>query len=275
MTGGRIDDWTASDGRSRSGSRRSLAFASGCSRIVAHRPEPHASDGLLNSGPATKVTSRQAADVQFALGRSLEDGSDPSQAEAAYRKAIENDPEAGRRPRQAGRRPLPQGGVRRGDEGVHRRRPLRPEERRGPLRPGLRLLRPAALVRGRIELPRGDRPGRDPRPQPHQPRAGLRPPGRLRSRLSEFLRAGCDVSDAKANLGLILAMENHLPEAQKAYAEALAAKPGSPVARQGLATLAKARGDQSGGLASGERRSERTIAVSRASADIAAPRPPR
>ena len=58
--------------------------------------------------------------------------------------------------------------------------------------------------------------------------------------LAEFARAGCDPADARANLALILALEGHLEESKREYAIALAAKPDSARAKEGLkaATIA-------------------------------------
>ena len=72
-------------------------------RPAAGPESPSPGGGTPGSGATAKVTSRQAADVQFALGRSLEDGDDVAGAEAAYRKAIENDPARADAAREAGR----------------------------------------------------------------------------------------------------------------------------------------------------------------------------
>src|SRR6516165_4553162 len=53
---------------------------------------PAPSPGLLGAGGVGKVSDRQAADVQVALGRSLEKRGDDADALAAYMEAIKRDP---------------------------------------------------------------------------------------------------------------------------------------------------------------------------------------
>jgi len=52
--------------------------------------------------------------------------------------------------------------------------------------------------------------------------------------LAEFARAGLDPADARANLALATAMEGRVDEARELYAAALAAKPDSAAALEGL-----------------------------------------
>ena len=113
------------------------------------RPKEHASSALLDSGPSPKVSGRQAADVQVALGRSHEERGparrgrgrllaalkkDPKRADAEARLAILAD----RKGDAAGGRPA----LRPGPE-------ARPEGPGDPLRPGLQPLPPPPLGRGR------------------------------------------------------------------------------------------------------------------------------
>jgi Tfp pilus assembly protein PilF len=259
--------------------RNTLAFAlvaaaavvAGCSQTV-RRPGSHIATGLLESGGTAKVTSHQAADVQFSLGRSLEESEDPSQAEAAYRKAIENDPkrsdaharlavvlcrkgafEDATREFAAALRRDPQNADVLCDRGYNFYLQRRWSEAESSYREAIALDASHARSHNNLGLVfarqgNGDRA------------------------ISEFLQAGCDLSDAKANLGLILAMEDHLPEAEKMYSEALAAKPGSTAASQGLAALTKAQDHRSGALAI-VKASRKDDAVSRTSVEL--PQSPR
>jgi Tfp pilus assembly protein PilF len=233
------------------------ALATGCSQM-GHRPEPHPSTGLLDSGPASKVTSLQAADVQFSLGRSLEEGADPSQAEAAYRKSIQNNPKRAdaharlaivlcqkgafneaTKEFAAALRLDPKNPDILCDRGYNFYLQRRWSEAESDFRQSLALDASHARSHNNLGLVFARQGDGD-------------------QAVAEFLRAGCDLSDAKANLGLILAMENHLPEAEKAYAEALAAKPNSPAAKEGLRVVAQARRgghpDQRGAIADGPNR---------------------
>ncbi len=217
------------------------ALVAGCNQ-PARRPEPGAAAGLLSSGPTTKVTGRQAADVQFALGRSLEDADDPAQAEAAYRKAIASDPkradaharlavvlcrkgafEESSKEFAAALRRDPKNADILCDRGYGFYLQRRWSEAESSFAQAIATDAGHARTHNNLGLVYARQGDGD--------RA-----------VAEFLRAGSDVSDAKANLGLILAMEDHVPEARKAYGEALAAKPGSPAATEGLRVLAQARG---------------------------------
>ncbi|MHC5544496.1 tetratricopeptide repeat protein, partial [Singulisphaera rosea] len=77
--------------------RMSLALAiapllfAGCSQL-SHRTPEHDSAGLLDSGPVSKVSKRQAADVEIALGRSLEGSGNLEDAESTYRDALKKNP---------------------------------------------------------------------------------------------------------------------------------------------------------------------------------------
>ena len=239
----------------------------GCSQTVC-RPESHIATGLLDSPATTKVNSHQAADVQFSLGRSLEEAEAPSQAETAYRKAIENDPkrsdaharlavvlcrkgafEEAKKEFTAALRRDPKNAEILCDRGYNYYLQRRWSEAESSFREALAIDAGHARSHNNLGLVFARQ-------------------GDGEHAISEFRLAGCDLSDAKANLGLILAMENHLPEAEKMYAEALAAKPASEPASKGLAALTKAKRSPSTGLAIGTS-SRKDDAVSRTS--IASP----
>jgi Tfp pilus assembly protein PilF len=61
--------------------------------------------------------------------------------------------------------------------------------------------------------------------------------GRDNAAFAEFVKAGCAEPAARSNLAFALAMENHLPEAEKQYQLALAADPHFKAAQDGMATL--------------------------------------
>lgn len=239
------------------------ALVAGCTH-PARRQEPAASTGLLNSGPTTKVTSRQAADVQFALGRSLEGADDPAQAEAAYRKAIANDAK-----RADAHARLAVVLCRKGAF-AESSKEFAAALRRDPKNADVLCDQGYGFyLQGRwseAESSFAQAIFSDARHARSHNNLGLvyARQGDGDRAVAEFLRAGSDISDAKANLGLILAMEDHIPEAQKAYAEALAAKPGSTTAREGLRVLAQAQGDRSSRIAtaSGSRRDGAVVRTS-------------
>jgi tetratricopeptide (TPR) repeat protein len=235
------------------------ALVAGCRQPI-RRPEPGASTGLLNSGPTTKVTSRQAADVQFALGRSLEDADDPVQAEAAFRKAIENDPKRGDAHARLAVILCRKGAFEEASKefAIALRRDPKNAEILCDQGYGFYLQRRWSEAESSFTQAIAS----DPRHARSHNNLGLvfARQGDGDRAVSEFLRAGADVSDAKANLGLILAMEDHLPEAQKAYAEALATKPNSTTAREGLRILTQAQAHRSSSIAAkSDRRSDGAV----------------
>ena len=247
------------------------ALVAGCTQ-AARRPEPHASTALLNSGATAKVTSRQAADVQFSLGRSLEDAEDPAGAEAAYRKAIANDPKRADAHARLAVVLCQKGAF---DAAM---KEFDAALKRDPKSPNILCDRGYGFYLQRrwseAETSLHQAIALDARHARSHNNLGLvfARQGEGDRAVAEFVRAGCDLSDAKANLGLILAMEDRLPEAERAYAESLAAKPGSATAREGIRVLAQARSG-AGLIAKGSTpRSDGEI--TRASADLPA-LPPR
>ncbi|WZP00660.1 tetratricopeptide repeat protein [Isosphaeraceae bacterium EP7] len=212
----------------------------GCSHNGRKAPA-HASSGLLDTGRASKVTHRQAADMQVAMGRSLEESGNPTEAEAAYRKAIESDP---KRADAHARLAVLVGMAGKFDESSKQ---FARAVKLDPKNPNLlcdqgygyylqrRWAESESCFRKAIKL--------EPAHSRSHNNLGLvlARQGDADAALAEFRRAGCDTADAQANLGLILAMEGHMPEAEKAYAAALAAKPKSSEARVGLDAILAAR----------------------------------
>ena len=250
----------------------------GCGHLPPRRTREPASTRLPVARTSGKVTGRQAADVQVAFGRSLEDSGNLDGAEAAYRDALKHDPH--RADAQARLAVLCD---RKGDtkgSALHFAAATRLDPR-NPEIPcdqgyGFYLRRrwgdAEASLRRAIEL--------DPRHARSHNNLGLvlARKGDDDGALAEFGRAGCDPADARSNLGLILAMEGRFAEAKVAYAAALAARPDSPAAREGLdaATVALAGGRPdrpAGAVAIAHAAGEATRddpAVRRASADLPA-----
>ena len=207
----------------------------GCGAVGRPKATPtHPSASLLDSGPAGKVTGRQAADVQFAIGRQHEEAGRLDEAEKAYRAALAKAP---KRADVEGRLAivLDQKGLNaEADQHFERALKLAPRDAdllcdrgycsylRGKHDDADRSLRAALAVApkharahtnlGLVLAARGDQPGA----------------------LAEFARAGTDAADARANLGLALALGGQVEAARDQYAQALAAKPGSPAATEGL-----------------------------------------
>ena len=258
-----------------------LAAVVGCGHMPPHRGGSDASTRSSGDRAPRQLTGRQAADMKVAFGRTMEDAGNIAGAEAAYGEALKKDPRrADAHARLAvlcDQKGDLKGSAQHFAEAI-RLDPRNPEvlcdrgyglylqRRWGDAETSLR--RAIALDSrharshtnlGLVLARRGDRDGA----------------------LAEFVRAGCDPSDARSNLGLILALEGQLPDARAAYAEALAAKPDSPAAREGLhaATVAMAGGrpdPREGGKAiarAGGGATRNDPAVQRASAELP-PLPP-
>ena len=220
-----------------------LTLLTGCGQFSQGRTKEHASARILNTGTAAKVSKRQAADVQIALARTLEESQQLAEAEAAYRDAIKNDPR-----RADAHARLAVLFDRRGDfkaaatqfaEAIRLdpRNPDYPCDRGYSLYVQGRWAEAEASLRQAIALD-----ARHPRSHNNLGLVLARQAHNGEA-LAEFQRAGCDPSDARSNLGLILAEEGRFADSKAAYAKALELKPSSAVALEGLhaATAASTR----------------------------------
>ncbi len=209
-----------------------LAASAGC-RGAGRRGE-HASAGLLDSGRSTKVTRRQAADVEIALGRTLQESGDLNGAEGAFRDALAKDPRRADAEAKLAILAEERGDRKQADEHFERALKLAPKDpdilcdRGYSLYLQRRWAEAEACLRKALK--------EDPRHARGHNNLGLllARQGDREGALAEFARAGCDRADAQANLALITAMEGRLEEARELYAAASAAKPGSAPAREGL-----------------------------------------
>ena len=221
-----------------------LLAPAGCIPLPTRAKPEHSSTSMLEAGPDGKVSARQAADVQFAIGRSHEEDGHLDQAESAYRATLARDPS-----RSDAQARLAIIAERRGDPAASAMRfdlalkidPRNPEihcdrgysqylrrrfkEAEASLRSALASDHSHARSHNNLGLVlavRGDKEGA----------------------IAEFRRAGCDESDAMANLGLVMAMEGRYAEAREQYALAVRSKPASKAAVEGLRVAAAAMDDK-------------------------------
>ena len=172
---------------------------------------------MLDSGPSQKVTDRQAADIQFAIGRSHEEDGRIEQAEAAYVGPPCRATRAAPTPR-PGWRSWPTARATRPARPLHfdlalKIDPSNPEilcDRGYGLYLRRRFAEAEASLRAAIAADRSHARSHN--------NLGLvlAARGDKDAALAEFVRAGCDRSDARANLALVLAMQGKLPEAKRA-----------------------------------------------------------
>lgn len=218
-----------------------LGLLPGCGAANHRRePAPHATAALLDSGPAPKVTARQAGDVQFALGRSAEESGRLDGAAAAYRSALAKDSSRGDAEHRLAVVLDQQGRADEADEHFRRALKLAPKNPeilcdrgyglhlRGRADEAERSLRAALALQGDHARSHAN--------------LGLVLAGRGREEdaLAEFARAGIAPADARANLALALALGGHLEASRDQYARAATAGPASPLARAGRDGVASA-----------------------------------
>lgn len=210
-----------------------MAAPAGCGQLRSQQRDRRRVD-ILNTGPSPKLNKRQSADVQIALGRSLEEAGNLTDAEAAYRNALTKDPK-----RADAEQRLAILADERGDQAEAERRFERalsldsknPEilcDRGYNLYLQRRWAEAEATLRKALAA--------DPRHARSRSNLALvlAQRGDDDAALAEFIKAGCDPADARSNLALTQAMRGRLDEARKSYAEALAAKPRLAEARDGL-----------------------------------------
>ncbi len=184
-----------------------------------------------------RLRPEQEADVQIALGHSLEKSGNSEQAMAAYQQALKNDPQRGdamdrlavlhaRQGQFDQARPM--------HEKASAREPRNPDfhchagysfylqgrwsEAEGELRQALALAPNHCRAHNNLGLV-------------------LAHTGQVEEALAAFQQAGCSKAQAHANLAFILLLDNCWSEARGHYQHALALDPSSIPARKGLQNL--------------------------------------
>lgn len=224
-----------------------MAAPAGCGQLRPQRRDDRRVD-ILNTGPSPKLNKRQSADVEIAVGRSLEEAGNLTEAEAAYRGALSKNPK-----RADAEARLAILADERGDQAEAERRFER-ALKLDPKNPEILCDRGYNLYLqrrwGEAEETLRKALAVDPRHARSRSNLGLvfAQQGDDNAALAEFIKAGCDPADARSNLALTQAMSGRLDEARKTYAEALAAKPELAAARDGLrAVNLAAAGNQNNG----------------------------
>ncbi len=214
-----------------------VGLSCGCGTLHSFRPPApprHPSASLLDSGPTVKVTDKQTADVQFAMGRTNEEQDQLDQAESAYRAALSKAPKRGDIEARLAIVLDRKGKMVEADEHFARAIKLDPKNAdllcdrgysyylRGQGADAEKSLRAALVLDsgharshtnlGLVLAARGD----------------------ADTAIAEFGRAGTDPADSRANLALALALGGQVADARDQYAQALKAKPTSTTAAEGL-----------------------------------------
>jgi len=188
---------------------------------------------------ATNLSNQQVADMNLALGRTLEQQKEYERALDAYAKAAELDPKLAAAAWRQGVVCDKQGRTRESEAFYKQALKLSPRD------PDLLCDFGYSLYLQRRWAEAEEQFGKALAEAPRHPRAHcnlglvLAQTDRTSEALAQFQQAGCDRAAAQSNLGLVLAMNNRLPEAKTAYATALAAQPKSKAARRGMELIAK------------------------------------
>jgi Tfp pilus assembly protein PilF len=210
-----------------------LMLLAGCHGTNA-RPKEHASSTLLEGGPQPKLSKRQAADVHISLGRSCEDQGRFEEARSAYLAALKKDPKRADAEQRLAILDDRKGDGVGADRHFARALKIRPKDPEILCDQGYSLYLRSRWADAETSLRRAL--ATDPsHARSHSNLAlVLARQGDSPGALAEFARAGCDPSDARSNLGLVLALEGRYEESNREYALALAAKPASSRAKEGL-----------------------------------------
>jgi Tfp pilus assembly protein PilF len=211
-----------------------IALAS-CQHV---QPQPRAQQ--LVADPAeneTKLKGSQVADVQIALGRSLEKRGLVEQATAAYLKALKHDPT--RSDACARLAVLCDQQGRFGESSELYRQALAAQPSNPDLYNdlGYGLYLRGAWAEAEANLRKALALAPDHRRAHNNLGLVLARTGRLDEALAEFRKAGCSEADAHTNAAFVLTLERSWPEARRYYEHALAADPSSTSARKGLREL--------------------------------------
>jgi Tfp pilus assembly protein PilF len=249
-----------------------LGWAGGCAQTTPKAKE-HSSVALLDSGPREKVTGRQAADIEIALGRSNEEEGKVEEAESAYLSALKRDPKRADAEARLAILSDKKGDAAEADKHFARALKLRPKDPEILCDQGYSLYLRRRWADSETSLRKAIALNRSLARSHNNLGLVLARRGDTEAALKEFALAGCDPADARANLGLVLALEGRLEEAKKEYRLALAAKPKSPLALEGLKAASVALADRAETrnlAAAGARSSPKSDpAVSRTSTDDA------
>ena len=214
------------------------AFLMGCRQVPEARPRPRSAPLLRESAEDIEtLTPGQAADLQIALGRSLERRGEFDRAIAAYLEALERD--EGRADACLRLAVLHDRRGRFQDSAAYYQRALeaRPGDADAYCDMGYSLYLQRRYAEAEMNLRQALALDPD-HPHSHN-NLGLllAHENRLDEALVEFRRGGCSTSAAHENLAFVLTLGRQWPEARDHYRLALAADPASEVAQTRLREL--------------------------------------
>lgn len=202
-----------------------------------HTPRPALDLFSAGSERSPKLSKGQAADVQIALGRSLEKRGELDQAVATYREAVKRDPQRSDAYLRLAILHDQHGKFK--ESGEYYRAALKVDPSNPEVHCNLgyscylqqRWEEAESHLRKALELNPDD-------PSAHSNLAlVLARTERFDEAFAEFRRGGCDESQAHSNLGFVLALDHRWQEARAQYTRALDLNPGLQTARHDLQAM--------------------------------------
>jgi tetratricopeptide (TPR) repeat protein len=213
-----------------------LVVVCGCGETRSFKqPKEHASSELLNSSaPTPKITPQQAADVQVAVGHTLEESNKPKEAEGAYRDALGKDPKRADAIERLAVLSDMKGDFKSSDQLFTRALQLEPKNADFICDRGYSYYLQRRWSDAETAFHAAIKA--DPTHSRSHNNLGLvyARQGSLTNALEEFRLAGCSASDCQSNLALVLAMDGQIQDARLAYSAALSANPQSKTASDGV-----------------------------------------
>lgn len=209
-----------------------LALAAGCHQFPRRGSTPGDTAEV-----APRIGPAQAADVQFALGRTLEKRGAEEQARAAYAEAVKQDPKRIDALVRLAVLCDRQGRFRESEELYRRALAACPRDADLRCNRGYSLYLQQRWAEAEQSLRRAIALRSDHLRAHNNLGAVLARSGREAEALEEFRRGGCSSADAQGNLAVALMLGGNWSEARQHYEHALAANPSSPSARKGLKDL--------------------------------------
>ena len=217
-----------------------FGLMAGCQNVEPRGPvPPGAIPGAQTKAKVSspKLSGAQVADVQVALGRSLEQSEEADQAAAAYTEALKHDPSRADALDRLAVLHDQQNQFAASAKLHQQALALQPKNADLHCNLGYSLYLQHDWVAAEVSLRKAIALA------PEHSRAHnnlglvLAHTGREGEALAEFRKAGCNEADAQVNLAFVLTLEKHWPEARQHYQQALATTPSSPTANEGLRQL--------------------------------------
>jgi Flp pilus assembly protein TadD len=212
-----------------------LSASAGCQQLPSNANQR--ANATVDNERTPPLAGRQVADVQLALGRSLERQGDFEQAMAAYAEAVKQDRGCGSAYLRLAILHDRQGQFKESEDLYRKALAANPGDTEIYCDRGYSLYLQHCWTEAEMNLRQALALRPDHKRAHNNLGLVLANTGRSDESLVEFRRAGCSETDAQTNLAYVLTLERHWAEARKHYELALAQDVSSDHARKGLGEL--------------------------------------